>query len=138
MLATLRASAPHTADAHRFEPLRKAMSARFSPTAWVAAPTLLALSIMSAPARSEPIEGMRTWNCYGTRGMESCVSTFRKGRFHPHVISVPAPLSPNEVAAAEARDRRWAERCQPVIRQDRYGMPRYSYGAPGCEFGRLD
>jgi hypothetical protein len=54
------------------------------------------------------------------------------------VINVQGPASPEEVAAAEARDRRWAERCDPVIRQDRYGMPRYTYGAPGCEYGRLD
>jgi hypothetical protein len=114
------------------------MSRRFSPFAWLAALALLALSMMAAPARSEPGEGVHTWNCFGTRSIESCVSTFRGGRLNPHVISVPAPASAAELAAAEARDRRWAERCQPVIRQDRYGMPRYSYGAPGCEYGRLD
>ena len=110
------------------------MSRRFSLPAWLAALALLALSMMSAPARSE---GVATWNCHGIRYARSCVTTFRRGRFHPHVINVPAQTA-DELAATEARDRRWVERCGPVIRQDRYGMPRYSYSARGCEFGVLD
>ena len=46
------------------------MSRRFSPTAWLAALALLALSIMAAPARSEPGEGTYTSNCYGTSRAE--------------------------------------------------------------------
>ena len=111
------------------------MSRRFSLPAWLAALALLALSMMSAPARSE---GVATYNCYGNRNMKSCVATFRREGFHPNVINVPAPQTADERAAAEARDGRWLERCGPGIRQDRYGMPRYSYVAPGCEFGRLD
>ena len=113
------------------------MSRRFSPTAWLAALSLLVLSMMSAPARSQT-EGVSTFNCYGTRNMRSCVETHRKGPFNPHVMSVPGPQSEEERKAAEARDRRWAARCQPQVQQDRYGVPRYSYGAPGCEYGRLD
>ena len=113
------------------------MSRRFSPAAWLAALALLALSMMSAPARSAP-DRVYTSNCYGTRNMVSCVHARRRGPFNPHVISVAGPQTPEEREAAEARDRRWVERCQPMIRQDRYGMPRYSYGAPGCEFGHLD
>jgi hypothetical protein len=109
---------------------------RFSPTAWLAALALLALSMMSAPARSAP-DGVYTWNCYGGRYARSCIGVYRRGRVNPHVVKVPAPTS-DELAAVEARDRRWVERCQPVIRQDRHGMPRYSYSAPGCEYGRLD
>jgi hypothetical protein len=114
------------------------MSRRFSLSAWLAALALLLLSMMVAPARSEPAEGVSSFNCYGTRKMASCVESFRSGSFSPHVIRVPAPQSADEVAAADARDRRWAERCRPQIRQDRYGMPRYSYAAVGCEFGRVD
>jgi hypothetical protein len=110
------------------------MARRFSLPAWLAAFALLALSMMSAPARSE---GVGTFSCTGGRYTRSCVSTFRRGRVHPHMIRAPAPID-EELAAAEARDRRWLQRCGPVARQDRYGMPRYSYGAPGCEFGRLD
>ncbi len=113
------------------------MSRRFSPIAWLAALTLLALSIMAAPARSEPRDRTYTLNCFGTGNMRSCVATSRGRGFHPNVINVPAPTG-DELAAAEARDRRWVERCSPVIRQDRFGMPRYSYIAAGCEFGHLD
>jgi hypothetical protein len=110
------------------------MSRRFSPTAWLAALALLALSMMSAPARSQP-GGVLTMSCSGG----SCVFAYRRGRFNPHVINVPVSRNAEANEAAEERDRRWAERCSPVIRQDRYGMPRYSYsGAPGCEYGRLD
>jgi hypothetical protein len=126
-----------TADARRFEPLRKPMSRRFSLTAWLAALALLALSMMSAPARSAP-DRIYTTNCYGARNMLSCVHTRRRGPLNPHVIKVPKLQTPEEREAAEARDRLWAERCRPVIRQDRYGMPRYSYSAAGCEYGRLE
>jgi hypothetical protein len=112
------------------------MFCRFSPTAWLAALALLALSMTSAPAWSAS-DGVITWNCYGAANVRSCVASFRRGRFNPHVIDVPRQ-SPEEREAAEARDRVWAEHCRPVIRQDRYGMPRYSYAAPGCEYGRLD
>jgi hypothetical protein len=114
------------------------MSRRFSPLAWLAALAVLALSMMAAPARSQAGEGVYTWNCFGSRYSRSCVGIFRDGRNNPHVIKVPGPTSPEETAAAEARDRRWSERCSPVISQDRYGMPRYTYRAPGCEYGRLD
>ncbi|MCC6887237.1 MAG: hypothetical protein IT536_01660 [Hyphomicrobiales bacterium] len=109
---------------------------------WRAPLALLALSMMSAAARSEaarseiPADVVQTTNCYGTWDLESCVIAAGPRR-SPHVIAVPAG-SAEERAAMEARDRRWVERCRPTIRQDRYGMPRYSYASPGCAFGRLD
>ena len=113
------------------------MSRRFSPTAWLAALALLALSMM-ARRRGPAADGVDTMNCYGTRNMRSCVATYRSGRFNPQCDQRAGAAKPEEREAAEARDRRWVERCRPLIRQDRFGMPRYSYGAPGCEFGRLD
>jgi hypothetical protein len=140
------------------------MTKRFSLPAWILAVGLLALSMMSAPAWPEaartavpkatvvtpvavpvavppaiaPEDSVETNNCFDTRNMESCVTVFRGGRLSPHIIAVPPPASEAERAAAEARDRRWVTRCRPTIRQDRYGMPRYSYAAPGCEYGVLD
>jgi hypothetical protein len=110
------------------------MPRRFSLPDWRAALALLALTMMSAPARSE---GVATFNCHGSRNTQSCVATFRRGRVHTHVINAPE-LVDKEFAAAEERDRRWLKRCGAVIQQDRYGMPRYSYRARGCEFGLLD
>lgn len=110
------------------------MSRRFSPFVWRAALSLMAFGMMAAPARSEPGEGTRILNCYSTFYSDTCVETFHNGRVNPHVIHVPGASD----EAAAARDSRWAERCRPVVRQDRYGMPRYLYNAPGCEYGRLD
>ena len=41
-----------------------------------------------------------------------------------------------EQAAAAERERRWLARCRPVVQQDQFGVGRYRYAAPGCEFGR--
>lgn len=112
------------------------MSRRFSPSAWLAALALMAFSMMAAPARSQPGDNLHTSNCSGTRYSESCV--FRRGPFNPHVINVPGPTSDEERKAAAARDQRWVERCRPQLRPDRYGMLRYNYFAPDCEYGRLD
>jgi len=114
------------------------MSRRFSPSASLAALALLVLSMTSAPALAQPPQGISTFSCYGNYYGGSCVRTYRKGPFNPHLISVPGPQSDEDRAAADARDRRWVARCRPLIQQDRYGVPRYSYSAPGCEYGRLD
>jgi len=36
------------------------------------------------------------------------------------------------------RKRRREARCRPSVRQDNFGVARYVYAIPGCEFGRLD
>ncbi len=53
----------------------------------------------------------------------------------PYFRHVPRSSDPAERARARERGRRWADRCRPSIKQDRYGVPRYSYAMPGCEFG---
>lgn len=113
------------------------MSHRFSPSAWLVALALSALSMLAMPTRSEARDGVGIVNCYRTFSGSGCVFSYRRGRFNPHVINVPTP-SADDQDSLNARDRHWEQRCAPVIRQDRYGMPRYSYGAPGCEYGRLD
>lgn len=93
-----------------------------------------ALPLNIAPARAD---SAYTLGCVGTRGSVSCVAA-KGGRSNPHIIKVPEPVSDEERAAAEARDRRWTARCRPQVRQDGYGVPRYVYAAQGCEYGRLD
>jgi hypothetical protein len=53
----------------------------------------------------------------------------------PFIRDVPQPIDPVEQARARGRYRRWADRCRPTIKQDQYGVPRYYYALPGCEFG---
>ena len=52
-----------------------------------------------------------------------------------YVRHVPEAFGDAEKAAQAERDHRWVARCHPIIVQDGYGVPRYRYGAPGCEFG---
>ena len=53
----------------------------------------------------------------------------------PYVRQVPEVLGEAEQARLAARDHKWLARCRPVIERDRYGVARYYYAAPGCEFG---
>lgn len=115
------------------------MSRRFSLLAWVAALVVLALSISHTPARPEPAAAppeVEVFTCFDSRFGEACV--VRPGRVNPHVIHVPQPTSEEERVAAAQRDKAWMARCRPTVQQDRYGMPRYVYAAPDCEYGRLD
>ena len=73
----------------------------------------------------------------------SCVRTWHAGNcamlWAPHgdpfIRKVPQPRDAAERARAKDEDHRWVERCRPTIHPDRYGVPRYHYTRPGCEFG---
>jgi hypothetical protein len=73
----------------------------------------------------------------GGYGNGGCVETHRE-LVNPYVIEVPQPKSEKDIADAAARDRLWQARCRPVIRQDQYGVRRYHYSAPGCEYGKYE
>ena len=53
----------------------------------------------------------------------------------PYVRQVPEALGEAEKARLATRDQKWLAHCRPVIERDRYGVARYHYAAPGCEFG---
>ena len=80
-------------------------------------------------------DGMIVGGCVGS-GAINCVVRWGEAG-DPYVRQVPAPIDEVEKQHAAERDKRWEERCRPVIAQDRYGVPRYQYAAPGCEFGVL-
>ena len=67
----------------------------------------------------------------------SCVET-RRELVNPHLIRVPQPQTEQEMADTATRERLWQARCHPVIRQDQYGVRRYHYAAPGCEYGKYE
>lgn len=72
--------------------------------------------------------------CIGDRYSLNCA--FRYGPAgDPYVRHVPQPLDAAAIARAQERERRWAARCHPVIALDPYGVSRYRYAQPGCEFG---
>lgn len=77
---------------------------------------------------------METTNCVGRWAMFSC-TTIGKAAVDAYVRHVPEPFSDADKARETERDRKWVARCRPIIVQDGYGVPRYRYAAPGCEFG---
>jgi len=71
---------------------------------------------------------IESWNTF------NCVTRWAPDG-DPFIRSVPQPTEPAERARARERDRRWVDRCHPHITPDRYGVGRYHYAMPGCEFG---
>jgi hypothetical protein len=85
----------------------------------------------SGPAQAQE---MITGGCVGGRYSFNCVGRWGPAG-DPYIREVPQPTDSAERALAKERDQAWVKRCRPIIRPDRYGVPRYYYAAPGCEFG---
>jgi hypothetical protein len=77
----------------------------------------------------------RGWG--GGYGAGGCVEIERE-LVNPYVIEVPQPRTEKEIADAAERQRLWLARCRPVIRQDHYGVRRYHYAVPDCEYGKYE
>jgi hypothetical protein len=101
-------------------------------TTSIAALALLATSVGLAPARAE---GSAVLNCVGSRGSVSCAAHWGP-RGETHIRRYLPPRDEQLEREAAARERRWVTRCRPVLKEDAYGVSRYEYAAPGCEFGR--
>jgi hypothetical protein len=71
------------------------------------------------------IGGFRNLNCMAQWGFPG----------DPHVRPVPETLGAADKAQAATRERRWLIHCNPVIARDAYGVARYQYAVPGCEYG---
>jgi hypothetical protein len=78
--------------------------------------------------------GLGVGGCIGWWDTLNCV--VRWGPIgDPYVSQVPEPASDAERGVATDRERRWEQHCRPQITLDRYGVPRYLYAAPGCDYG---
>jgi hypothetical protein len=96
----------------------------------VAALSILSLSAVHA-------DGMVVGGCIGLRHSFNCVA--RWGSSGDPYVRLVAPAESDAARALGAeRDRKWQARCRPAVFQDRYGVPRYEYAAPGCEFGVIE
>ena len=102
--------------------------------AFVGAAFALAVSMSVVTFTSTWAQDVETGGCVGTWHSFNCVTRWGPDG-DPFVRSVPQPSDTAEKARAAARERRWVDRCRPVITQDRYGVARYHYAMPGCEFG---
>jgi hypothetical protein len=79
-------------------------------------------------------EGAGVGGCIGSWDTLNCA--VRWGPIgDPYVRQVPEAASDGERGVASDRERRWEQHCRPQIALDRYGVPRYLYAAPGCEYG---
>lgn len=107
-------------------PAPKGVAAILSVTALVA--TLI------ATGSSAEAGGLRDTNCVGTRSSSNCVTRWGPA-VDPYIRLVPETMDEAEKAHLAARDRRWLSRCRPSVVHDSYGVSRYRYSAPGCEFG---
>ena len=93
----------------------------------------LALLGSSLPVESANASGVDTTNCVRSFGEFSCVERWD----WTDEPSAPQRRDPQEEAESAERERQWEARCHPVVKQDQYGVGRYQYAAPGCEFGRF-
>jgi hypothetical protein len=102
----------------------------------IAGPAVLAALtlLMLSPALADNV---RSTSCVGTRSSTSCVTTWRRGVVDPFVREL-APRSEQEIAESKEREQKWRTRCRPTVQQDRYGVSRYTYAGPGCEFGSYE
>ena len=98
----------------------------------VMALALLATPIALAPAHADSTTLL---NCVGSYGSVSC-ALVRGPTVDPHIRQLRTPRDEQLEKEAAQRERKWAARCRPVLKEDRYGVSRYEYAAPGCEFGR--
>ena len=98
--------------------------------------SLLVLACTAASAHAQRFTDTVTGSCVFAYGTAHCVRQYRyndPGNSGIKHYGEPA----NEVAEARERDKAWEARCRPILRQDAYGVSRYVYAAPGCEYGRL-
>ena len=112
---------------------RCARSAALSAT-WLGAVVTLSAIIWSATWTPAYADGIIFGGCTGSRGSFNCVTRWGEAG-DPYVRTIPEPVSPAEREYAAERDHKWLSRCHPVVVPDRYGVPRYHYAAPSCEFG---
>ena len=97
----------------------------------LSAATLLAIS------SAADADGMAVGGCVGSKAGASCVARWGEAG-DPYVRMVPPPADDTERTRSAERDRKWEQRCRPVIMQDRYGVARYQYAAAGCDFGVIE
>ena len=88
------------------------------------------LSALSLPAQAD---SLRSNSCIYVRGSMSCVTKWQHWE-----AQTPQPLTEQELAEIREREELWQARCRPLIQQDDFGVRRYVYAAPGCEYGRFN
>jgi hypothetical protein len=84
-----------------------------------------------AAAAAQEVE---SFGCIGTHFSINCTRRIGPAG-DPFVRLVPQPADEAAAKRSLERERRWVDRCRPTIVPDQYGVARYTYALPGCEFG---
>ena len=92
------------------------------------------IGLSAAMLASADAAGMRVLSCIGGSESLNCIAQWGLPG-DPHLRAVPEILGEADKAQAATRERRWLIHCHPVIARDAYGVARYHYAAPGCEYG---
>jgi hypothetical protein len=97
---------------------------------------LAAFAFAGAPASVQAYTDTVVGSCVFSGGAAHCVRQYRYGdRGNGGVKSMREP-SAEDIAESRERERRWVERCRPLLRTDSHGVNRYVYAARGCEYGQ--
>jgi hypothetical protein len=110
-------------------------SAKTPSASWPAAFVGVAIILSLVTLRPAHAGSVVDLNCVGPVMSPNCVGQWALGAGDPYVRTVPDALGEEEKAEVSARDRKWLAHCRPLIMRDDYGVARYRYAAPGCEFG---
>ena len=88
-----------------------------------------------AAVTSASAGGVGDLSCLGAAPMNfNCAGRWDMAPGDPYIRLVPEPGEAQKAALKE-RDRKWLAHCRPVVERDAFGVARYRYVAPGCEFG---
>ncbi len=117
---------------HGTEAVSASWSAACVGAAMIASVMGSVLAATSAHA-GDTTAGTSETSCLGGWTDFNCVTRWGPGG-DPYVRTVPQAVGA-EKARVSARERPWLARCRPVMTHDSYGVARYHYAAPGCEFG---
>jgi hypothetical protein len=99
---------------------------------WIAGAAIF----FSAP--TDQAAARSSMSCIQSRGSVTCVASSDYPNSIASILHIEASDQPSDNADRAAREWKWMARCRPVLRQDKYGVARYHYSAPGCEFGKTE
>jgi len=94
---------------------------------------VMVLALAGAPGSANAGSGAWVGACVGGWFGGVCAGHWAYAHGYYHHLRP----TPEEEAEAAERERRWVAHCRPVTKQDQFGVPRYQYAAPGCEFGKF-
>lgn len=97
---------------------------------------VLTCTAACAYAQGARVTDTVTSSCVFGYGTANCVRQYRYNDAGNSGIKHYAEPAEGLVEARE-REKAWEARCRPTLRQDYYGVNRYVYAAPGCEYGRI-